>query len=320
MGYSAGVLKEAALKEFPLEKILDNSTTDFDLFLTVSNHVVLYGSEPYKWQRRELENLLKHGYKFFLIKQEDEAKAKMYMQLAQLPLIDKNLKPAERIQSIEQVGAAFTKCLYEGDITPACIEKAKTIADSLVACVAEDTGCIKMLSGLGDHDYYTYYHSVRVATYTVAIAIQLGQNDPDLLREIALGGIFHDIGKKSVPLDVLNKTGPLTNEEWNKMRSHPEQGLTVVTESILSHVPREIILHHHEKLDGSGYPHGLNKDSLLYEVQIATLADIFDALTSSRAYQQKRTRFEALDFIKHNLLKGKISTDTYKALISCLAS
>ncbi len=318
MSYSAGVLKEVALREFPLEKILDNSTTDFDLFLTIENHVVLYGSEPYHWQRRELENLLKHGYRHFLIRSEDEAKAKMYLQLAQLPLIDKNQAPPERIQSIEQVGAAFTKCLYEGDITPSCIEKAKVIADSLVGCIAEDPGCIKMLSGLGDHDYYTYYHSVRVATYTVAIAIQLGQSDPNLLREIALGGIFHDIGKKDVPLTVLNKTGPLTDDEWQKMRSHPEQGLNEVTDSILSHVPREIILHHHEKLDGSGYPHGLNKDSLLYEVQIATLADIFDALTSSRAYQQKRTRYEALDFIKHNLLKDKISAETYKALIACL--
>ncbi|MEI6399510.1 MAG: HD domain-containing phosphohydrolase, partial [Pseudomonadota bacterium] len=83
-------------------------------------------------------------------------------------------------------------------------------------------------------------------------------------------------------------------------------------------VCREIVVHHHERLNGSGYPHGLTKDSLLPEVQIATLADVFDALTSSRSYQNKRSRFEALDFIRHRLLRTDIAVDPFKALVECL--
>jgi HD-GYP domain-containing protein (c-di-GMP phosphodiesterase class II) len=114
--------------------------------------------------------------------------------------------------------------------------------------------------------------------------------------------------------------GPLSNGEWEVMRSHPVLGHTTVKDSILSHVPREIILHHHEKLDGSGYPDGLDRNSILGEVQIACLADIFDALTSSRSYQQKRSRYEALDFIKHKMLTQKaVAHDPYRALIQCLA-
>ena len=117
-----------------------------------------------------------------------------------------------------------------------------------------------------------------------------------------------------------SKTGALTEAEWNLMKSHPIAGFSKVSDTILSHVPREIILHHHEKLNGTGYPHGLDKGSLLPEVQIATLADIFDALTSSRSYQNKRTRYEALDFIKHRLVKEEVSGDAFKALVICLAS
>jgi HD-GYP domain-containing protein (c-di-GMP phosphodiesterase class II) len=117
----------------------------------------------------------------------------------------------------------------------------------------------------------------------------------------------------------LNKSGPLTEGEWKVMRSHPSTGHAKVAESILPHMPREIILHHHEKRNGAGYPPGLDRGSLMIEVQIATLADVFDALTSSRTYQAKRTRFEGLEFIKTRLLKEEINPEAFKALVMTLA-
>jgi HD-GYP domain-containing protein (c-di-GMP phosphodiesterase class II) len=120
-------------------------------------------------------------------------------------------------------------------------------------------------------------------------------------------------------LTIINKNGPLLEHEWKMMRSHPTEGLKKINDTVLHHVCREIVIHHHERLNGSGYPDSLTKDSLLQEVQIATLADIYDALTSSRSYQNKRTRFEALDFIKNKLLQTDVSVDAYKALIECLS-
>jgi putative nucleotidyltransferase with HDIG domain len=305
---------------FKVDSLVDNSVTDFDLFINLDEHFILYSGNGYKWQRDELTELLKVGYSSFFIRNTDLPKAAMYASLVKLPIVDLTKAPSERIQTIEQVGAKFIQCLYEGELTEACVRKAESISESLVQCVAEDKGAIKYLSGLAEHDYYTYFHSVRVAAYATAIAVQMGLSDVDLLKSIALGGIFHDIGKKEVPLTVLNKAGPLTELEWRLMRSHPTQGFNSVNDTILAHVPREIILHHHEKRNGTGYPHGLDVGSLMYEVQIATLADVFDALTSSRCYQNKRTRFEALDFIKNKLLRDEICPEAFKALIHCLAS
>ena len=313
-------LNQEQFQHFSVEAITDNSITDFDLFLQVSDHVVLYGASGYRWYRRELTDLLKHGIDRFYIKPEDTQRAEMYQKLTLLPLVNKTQAPRDRIVSIEQIGAEFTKCLYAGEITESCVDKARTLSNSLIDCIAEDKTCIQALSGLGDHDYYTFVHSMRVAAYTVSIAIEMGLQDKDRLEELALGGIFHDIGKKSIPVELINKTGALTDDEWHRIRSHPELGLESIDQSILSYVPREIILHHHEKLDGSGYPHGIDKSSMLTEVQIACLADIFDALTSTRSYQQKRSRYEALDFIRHNLLGPKISKEPFQALISCLVA
>ncbi len=304
---------------FKVDTLVDNSVTDFDLFLSIEDHFILYSGNGYKWNRDELHELLRHGHQSFYIRHNDLTRANMYQAMVKLPAIEKSMAPPERIQSIEQIGAKFVKCLYEGELTPACVKKAESIAGSLVDCIAEDQHCVAFLSGLADHDYYTYYHSVRVASYAVAIAIAMGLRDHKLLNDIALGGIFHDVGKKQVPLSVLNKSGPLTELEWKLMRAHPTEGSQMVTDTILAHVPKEIILHHHEKRNGKGYPHGLDANSLMTEVQIATLADIFDALTSSRSYQQRRSKFEALDFIKQKLLKEEVCPEAFKALILCLA-
>ena len=310
--------EKSSYEIFPVDSITDNSITDFDLFLNLSDNIILYAASGYKWVKSELELLLKSGYSNFLVRKEEANRAGMYQQLNKIPQVNNNLPPYERIKSIEQVGSQFVKCLYEGEITDSCVNKASVIANSIAGCVGEDRSCIKAISGLADHDYYTYYHSIRVSTYAVAIAMEMGLKDEKKLKDIAIGGIFHDIGKKEVGLDIVNKTGALNDSEWEKMRSHPQYGHDTISDSALSFVPQEIILHHHEKLDGSGYPHGMDKNNLLPEVQIATLADVFDALTSTRSYQNKRTRFEALDFMRHKMIGAKLPIEPYKALISCL--
>jgi putative nucleotidyltransferase with HDIG domain len=309
---------EAKYFRFPVERIIDNSVTDFDLFADVGSHVILYSGNGYKWVRSELAGLIDNGYEHFWIRPEDSSKAAIYEKMAKLPVISRELKPEDRLQNIQDIGATFSKYLFEGEITESTMRKAQELALGVVECVQEDPGCIKAITGLANHDAYTYLHSIRVSAYATAIAVQMGLSKSDALQQIALGGIFHDVGKSSVPMEIINKTGPLLEAEWLLMKSHPTEGIKKIEDSCLHHVSREIVLHHHERLNGSGYPHALTKESLLPEVQIATLADVFDALTSSRSYQNKRNRFEALDFIKHRLLRTDIAVEPFKALIECL--
>lgn len=310
----------SGFSSFQVDRLLDNSLTDFDLFVKVGSHFILYSGNGYKWERSELEGLVRNGYQNLWLHPSQVNRALVYEKVNSLPQLNRNLAPPQRINSIQEIGAVFTKYLYEGEITETCIHRAEILASQIVECIKEDPGCIREISGLADHDMYTFLHSIRVATYATAIAVKMGVSNDDHLRTIATGGIFHDIGKSAVPLTVINKQGPLLESEWAQMKSHPTVGFEKVKDSLLNHVSREIIIHHHERLNGSGYPHGLDKNAILPEVQIATLADIFDALTSSRSYQNKRTRYEALDFIKNRLLKSDVSVEAYKGLIACLVT
>lgn len=313
-------VKSAQLVPFAIDSIIDNSKTDFDLFLHLNRHTVLYGNNGYYWVKSELEELLRGGFTHFLVKPEDEPKIQMYTHMTRLPKIEETLAPDQRMMQIEKVGEVFSRYLYEGDITEACVNEGQKIAKTLTACVLEDPACVNALGALARHDQYIYLHSVRVSAYAVAIAISLGLKDETKLSQIAAGGVFHDIGKKEIPLELLNKAGSLTDAEWQVMRSHPSVGFDLVDDTHLSAVSKAIIRHHHEKPDGSGYPDGLIGMHITPEVEIANLADIFDALTSSRSYQQKRSKYNALQFIKEKLVnKGLISKEVFMALIQGLA-
>lgn len=312
-------VKRELLVPFAIDRIIDNSQTDFDLFLHLNRHTVLYGNIGYYWVKSELEELIRGGFTHFLVKPEDEAKIQMYTHMNRLPKIEEKLAPEHRMLQIEKVGEVFTRYMFNGDMTESCVTEGQKVAGTLTDCVLEDPGCISALGGLARHDQYLYLHSVRVAAYSVAIAISMGLKDPEKLRQIAAGGVFHDIGKKDISLDILNKAGTLTEEEWAEMRSHPTIGYDLAADTQLGAVSKDIIRHHHEKLDGSGYPDGLMAMHISPEVEIAHLADIFDALTSSRSYQQKRSKFHALEFIKQKIVaKGLIRKEVFMALIQSL--
>lgn len=134
------------------------------------------------------------------------------------------------------------------------------------------------------NDPYTSGHSVRVSTYAENIArkLNLPQSKIDLIKS---AGLLHDIGKIGIDKRILNKTGKLENEEFEIIKSHPQIGATIISDlSFLSNMS-DIIRHHHERNDGSGYPDGLNHDKIPLETSILTIADSFDAMTTNRPYR-----------------------------------
>lgn len=148
-------------------------------------------------------------------------------------------------------------------------------------------------SSLEKRDPYTAGHSERVAQYAHSIAKELGLSEQDL-KIIHLGGLLHDIGKIGIPDSVLNKPDRLTAEEYDVMKQHPVIGEELLrrvytTSNILDENDRErmleIVLSHHERPDGRGYPHGLTEDEIPLFARITAVADAFDAMTSNRAYR-----------------------------------
>jgi diguanylate cyclase (GGDEF)-like protein/putative nucleotidyltransferase with HDIG domain len=142
-------------------------------------------------------------------------------------------------------------------------------------------------------DHYTQGHSQKVSAYAALIAEAMNMSDAEV-EEIRLGAVLHDIGKVGIPENILNKSGPLNPEEWETMKSHVKFGAKILEPlSPLARV-REMVLHHHEYFDGSGYPEALAGENIPLGARIIAVADAYDTITSDRTYKKARNAADAL--------------------------
>jgi len=163
----------------------------------------------------------------------------------------------------------------------ACLPLVQDIADS----VMRHPGTIVSLARLKTRDDYTYMHSVAVCALMVALGQRLGL-DEDACRSAGLAGLLHDIGKAQVPLEVLNKPGKLSEAEFATMREHPQRGHALLSQGGgVSAEVLDVALHHHERMDGTGYPHRLPAEAITPLARMGAVCDVYDAITSNRPYK-----------------------------------
>ena len=156
-----------------------------------------------------------------------------------------------------------------------------------------------LLNTVGAKDHYTEGHSIRVSKYAKLFgeSLNLPEEDVELLKN---AGYFHDIGKIGIPDSILLKTTVLTNEEYEVIKSHPVTGANILSVSQMFNDIIPIILYHHERIDGKGYPEKLNGNEIPYLAKILALCDCFDAITAKRPYKEKSSIEYALNEINRN--------------------
>jgi putative nucleotidyltransferase with HDIG domain len=153
-------------------------------------------------------------------------------------------------------------------------------------------------------DYYTYTHSVNVCTFAVSLARQVGISDHKALVELGTGALLHDVGKSKVSERILNKRTHLNRSEYEIIKRHPEWGVEILRETnILSEESYHPVIHHHERMDGSGYPHSLGPSEQHIYSRITAICDVFDALTTQRVYQRAINTFPALKLMYGTMSK-----------------
>jgi len=159
------------------------------------------------------------------------------------------------------------------------------LVDRMTDSIMRNKDALQSLCRIKQKDEYTYMHSVSVAVLLMSFARAMGFSK-DELKPIGLGGLLHDIGKMRVDSKILNKPGRLTDEEFNAMKKHVEYGVDIVGASNCNdeHV-MQVIAQHHEHVDGHGYPHQLNEQSMSLIGKMASIVDVYDALTSDRVYK-----------------------------------
>ena len=179
------------------------------------------------------------------------------------------------------------------------------LVDEIAGSLTREPTALLSMARLKNHDDYTYLHSMAVCGLMISLGKTLGL-DEQQQRRVGMGGLLHDVGKAAVPLEILNKPGRLTPEEMVIMRQHPIVGAQILMEADADEDLVDITLHHHEKLDGSGYPHGLKGEEISLFSRMAAVCDVYDAVTSDRPYRKGWTPAEAM----HNMLSWRGHFDT----------
>lgn len=166
------------------------------------------------------------------------------------------------------------------------MEAVEEVVEAITDSILRNAGALVGLSGIKEKDEYTFLHSVSVCTLMVTFAKSLGFTQ-DMIKLAGAGGLLHDTGKMKVPNEILNKPGRLTDAEFDIMRSHPEEGWKILKDIPgIDDITLDITLHHHERMDGSGYPHKLPGDQISKMAQMAAVVDVYDAITSDRCYHK----------------------------------
>ena len=191
-----------------------------------------------------------------------------------------------RISAIQNVATAFHSVEENGTFDPAPLQG---ISENILQDIIAQQKNLVQLTDIRLHDTYTFAHSVNVAILSSLLGVLLKLSREEQLK-LTLGGLLHDIGKVTVPYEILTKAGHLTDDEWSVMQGHPEAGRQRLkkmfpNDTLLS----TIALQHHEHIDGSGYPNHLKGEQIHRYGRIVAIADVYDALTSVRPYKRAYT-------------------------------
>ncbi|MEX2365151.1 MAG: HD-GYP domain-containing protein, partial [Pseudohongiellaceae bacterium] len=194
-----------------------------------------------------------------------------------------------------------------------CRDLVEEVVDSILA----NKDALRFLSMIKHKDSYTAEHSMNVCILSATFARHLGLMEHEI-REIALCGLLHDVGKSRIPLEILNKPGRFTREEAYIMAEHPSHGRNILMSASAEFKHAIDVAHsHHERLDGKGYPRGLRQGQISYYTKVVALADAYDAMTSDRCYGTAKTSEQALKSILRE--RGThFDSELSQAFVTCI--
>ncbi len=277
-----------------------------DLYLLVEtsahDRYILYCWGDAVFDNSKKEMLLERNIDRLFIKKEDQQAYYKYLENNFEDIIsDSKIPSDEKTKIVYNTATNLVKDLF-ADPGAGNVIRTKIFACNMVEYILKEGSAARNLLKIAIHEYSTDTHSVNVAAVGTLFAKELDFEDDDL-KNFCSGVLLHDVGKARISTDILNKKGKLTDEEFTIVKKHPELGVEILKETGNGFTDEyTITLQHHENYDGTGYPHGLQKEEIHRCGRIARIIDVYDALTTNRPYAEAMRPFAALKEMKEKML------------------
>ncbi|MFC1574148.1 HD-GYP domain-containing protein [Candidatus Latescibacterota bacterium] len=300
-----------------LTTIRANLIQTFDIFIKLKGNIVLYHSGGDNFTSEVRKKLIENKVGVVYIPERDKGEYNNY-------LVD-NLSILTRDNSVSMEDK--TKILHYSVKTVAhqffnkpdiqTIPFFKNTVSKMTDLILLDDEVLYNLVRMASNSHETYIHSINVGVFGTGLAkFILGNDSKHDIKKISEGLFFHDIGKTFIPPEIINKNAPLNHNEWNLVKQHPLEGYKILNHLNTTDAEIKIIvMQHHERNSGKGYPMGLKGDQIHLYSKICSIADSFEALTSSRPYRNKlESSFNALLILKNEMMK-EIDPDIFQQFV-----
>ncbi len=294
-------MSDDVYKAISLDTLIPDTMPGVSLFVKHNCNYVLYKASDVQFTEKDKERLIDHNTVELHVNSAELSNYNQYVE-ANLPALlqDDSFSPKKRHEILCQASINYVQEVF--NVPSKQIKKnmgrCRSIIKHILNDKLEDSDLFETLAGLVGHCSYTYVHSVQVCAYTISLHSQILNQSEDELIDIGVGALFHDYGKIYIPLNILNKPDKLTSLEFDKVKNHCNYGYDMLKmHDTLNPTSLNILKHHHEKVNGKGYPDGLRENEISKSARITAIADVFSALTTSRPYRNALTKESALDIM-----------------------
>ncbi|MDO8692068.1 MAG: HD domain-containing phosphohydrolase [Dehalococcoidia bacterium] len=300
-----------------LQRLTTDVPLDCDLYVKRGHRYLLYraSSSPVSFKITDARRLVSSGVERLWIKFSEDDGAAQGRLASLLRLPDEQLPPRVKAQLWYGSAIATAKRAIKTNAPNSMLNDVQGLIGLTVDYLVRSESALSAILSSTVQDYSTHSHAVNVAVYSLGIGSfndAAGEQD---LRNLGLAAFLHDVGKAKIPRQVLLKPGPLSPDEWKLMRQHPGFGQEMLSSA--PDLPAEVteaVWQHHERLDGSGYPKGIGGSEMHHFAKVVSLADSFDAMTSSRPYARPQSAFKALSILKREC-GAKYDSDLFINLV-----
>jgi putative nucleotidyltransferase with HDIG domain len=285
-----------------LEFFAVDSVCEFDIYLKTGGHYVLYRAAHLPFSQADKFRLQEARIRTIYILCESEKDIRRFYEGNLSNIIDnKKIDNKKKANILYQCASGIAQEIFENPDRGEAIGSSKNVVNNTIKLMANGSDAFVQMISLSSHDYYTYTHCVNVMTFSIGLLSAMGIKDSQVLKEVGMGALLHDIGKAKVPLEVLNKPGPLNEEEWQVMKQHPVFGFEMLSDSPVPDRGKDVVIQHHEKISGAGYPYGLKGEQIPLVSQVVSICDAYDAMTTNRVYQKAMKPYDAFRIITQEM-------------------